>query len=186
MTQLRRVSLAALAILVAGCFEPNSDECSPGVVCPPDTRCSGDKTQCIGLNETCGNMVKEGDERCDDGNVRNGDECRADCKGFATCGDGNPDTDLKDDDGNQLELCDDGNNVSGDGCSADCKSTEVCGNSITDDERGEECDDGRDKQQRQLQRRTWRRLHVNIMCWGKWSGCRDSPPGIPAQEGHHR
>ncbi|PZR16003.1 MAG: hypothetical protein DI536_06795 [Archangium gephyra] len=144
MTQLRRLSLAALALVAVGCFEPNSDECSPGVVCPAGSKCSGDKTQCIGLNDTCGNGVTEGSERCDDGNVRNGDDCRSDCRGRAACGDGNPDTDLRDEQGLQLELCDDGNNVSGDGCSADCKSTEDCGNNISDTARGEECDDGRD------------------------------------------
>jgi cysteine-rich repeat protein len=68
-------------------------------------------------------------EVCDDGNMRSGDGCSADCSSTELCGNGilNPGED-----------CDDGNTRSGDGCSADCRSIELCGNGIVDI--GETCD----------------------------------------------
>jgi cysteine-rich repeat protein len=60
----------------------------------------------------CGNGTVEGPERCDDGNVGDGDGCDSNCtptgcgNGVVTAG----------------EACDDGNTVSGDCCSALCQS----------------------------------------------------------------
>ena len=67
----------------------------------------------IDVNATtsvCGDGILEGSEACDDGNVTDGDGCRADCS-IEICGDGILDLG---------EACDDGNTTSGDGCSADC------------------------------------------------------------------
>ncbi|HEY5961567.1 MAG TPA: DUF4215 domain-containing protein, partial [Polyangiaceae bacterium] len=73
---------------------------------------------------TCGDGVRDGAERCDDGNDRPADGCSPDCavepqctaSGCASrCGDGIilP---------GESEECDDGNSLDGDGCSATCKS----------------------------------------------------------------
>ena len=76
----------------------------------------------------CGNGERTADEACDDGNLRNGDGCSANCLGIeagfscfpagqacraiARCGDGVVAS---------SEPCDDGNRDDGDGCSARCK-----------------------------------------------------------------
>jgi fibro-slime domain-containing protein len=76
----------------------------------------------------CGNGERTKNEACDDGNMKDGDGCSADClkieEGFscfpagqacrvvARCGDGIIAS---------SELCDDGNTKDGDGCSAKCK-----------------------------------------------------------------
>ncbi|MBL90239.1 MAG: hypothetical protein CMH56_00305 [Myxococcales bacterium] len=78
---------------------------------------------------TCGDLVIDTGEICDDGNTEGGDGCRADCT-EEICGDSILDP---------RELCDDGNNTNGDGCRADC-TEEECGNAVPDV--GEECDDG--------------------------------------------
>jgi fibro-slime domain-containing protein len=78
----------------------------------------------------CGDGVREGTERCDDGNVKAFDGCSPTCRlepscpngaCVAVCGDAllfDFDADL---DGKNDEDCDDGNNRNGDGCSATCK-----------------------------------------------------------------
>lgn len=71
----------------------------------------------------CGNGVREGAERCDDGNDRPADGCSSDCEAeprcstsgcSSQCGDGMilP---------GEAEECDDGNQLDDDGCSAACK-----------------------------------------------------------------
>ncbi|MDC0743573.1 FG-GAP-like repeat-containing protein [Polyangium mundeleinium] len=88
------------------------------LACAPS--CALDTAGCTKF--ACGNGVKEGAEACDDGNVKNGDGCRSDCKGVEQCGDGLLDAG---------EVCDDKNMVSGDGCDADCKPTfTTCGDGI--------------------------------------------------------
>jgi cysteine-rich repeat protein len=65
---------------------------------------------------TCGNGTLEPGEVCDDGNQRQGDGCRFDCRGVERCGDGITD---------YGEACDDGNQIDGDGCSPACQRGEV-------------------------------------------------------------
>jgi cysteine-rich repeat protein len=138
---LKRVLvLTSLCLAAAGCFSPASVECSTGLVCPPGTQCTEDGDECISITATCGNGKSDPGEKCDDGNVKNYDGCRADCRGEGRCGDGFADIDLILPDGGPLEVCDNGGG-SGDGCSADCRSLEICGNQIVDV--GEDCDDGR-------------------------------------------
>ncbi|MBI3783570.1 MAG: DUF4215 domain-containing protein [Deltaproteobacteria bacterium] len=91
----------------------------------------------------CGNGVRDPGERCDDGNVIDGDDCDSNCQ-LTGCGNGAT---------SPGEECDDFNNTSGDGCTADCRLEEgwacppqggvchtVCGDGLV---RGaEQCDDG--------------------------------------------
>jgi cysteine-rich repeat protein len=65
---------------------------------------------------TCGNGTVEPGEVCDDGNQRQGDGCRFDCRGTERCGDSLTDFG---------EECDDGNALDGDGCSPACQRGEV-------------------------------------------------------------
>jgi len=60
----------------------------------------------------CGDGIKASSEKCDDGNLINGDGCSADCKIEGDCGNGII---------NLEEECDDGNIENGDGCSKQCK-----------------------------------------------------------------
>ncbi len=76
----------------------------------------------------CGDGIVDVAERCDDGNLIDGDGCNADCT--PTCGDGVVAVG---------EACDDGNRIDGDGCDRNCTPT-GCGNGIVT--AGEECDDG--------------------------------------------
>jgi cysteine-rich repeat protein len=77
----------------------------------------------------CGDLVVSPPERCDDGNLVNGDGCDSNCietgcpNGAVSPG----------------EACDDGNLVNGDGCDDNC-TLSVCGNGRTGVD--EECDDG--------------------------------------------
>ena len=80
----------------------------------------------------CGdNLLGEGVEECDDGNLDDGDGCDANCEIEPGCGNGQID------DG---EACDDGNLDNGDGCDDACQFEIFCGNGNVDE--GEECDDG--------------------------------------------
>jgi cysteine-rich repeat protein len=78
----------------------------------------------------CGDGVVDVDEKCDDGNIYDGDGCSSTCAIEPRCGDGMV---------TSGELCDDGNAVDGDQCESDC-TLPVCGNGIVD--QGEVCDDG--------------------------------------------
>ena len=61
----------------------------------------------------CGNGVLEGNEKCDDGNLVNGDGCSSTCtiETLSVCG-----NNIKE----GTEQCDDGNLINGDGCSSTC------------------------------------------------------------------
>jgi len=158
----RWLVLASLAI--SACARPpDSQECLTGITCPEGTKCAAAQPICI-IND-CGDGIQQSTEKCDDGNVVDGDGCAANCLSKEVCGDsvlnsaageicddGNDDggdgcsADCKSVEtcGNGIrdvtEVCDDGNTVPGDGCSGNCKSTEVCGNNIVDI--NEQCDDG--------------------------------------------
>lgn len=85
---------------------------------------------CPAIGPVCGDGYREpGCERCDDGNLVDGDGCDSNCtptacgNGIATAG----------------EVCDDGDLDDGDGCDSNCTPTS-CGNDIVTT--GEACDDG--------------------------------------------
>jgi cysteine-rich repeat protein len=82
---------------------------------------------------TCGDLVVDDDrgERCDDGNLDEGDGCSPECLP-EYCGNGVVDPG---------EECDDGDFEPGDGCGPTCLREE-CGNGFVDVGRGEGCDDG--------------------------------------------
>src|SRR6185295_15238143 len=128
-------AVIATALIAGSCFEPGSQPCIDGSVCPKNFKCTATGEACIPAESHCGDGIKDPDEACDDGNVKDGDGCSHDCKSDETCGNGIRDA-------VSGEACDDGNNISGDGCSADCQSKEGCGNNHPDP--GEECDDGND------------------------------------------
>jgi cysteine-rich repeat protein len=131
MAMTRWLALVMLA-LIAGCARaPQATECLTGITCPEGTKCAAAQPVCITNN--CGDGIEQSTERCDDGNITDGDGCAADCRSTEVCGDGVFNSAAG-------EVCDDSNTLGGDGCAADCKSVEVCGNSIRDV--GEACDDG--------------------------------------------
>ena len=82
----------------------------------------------------CGDGHLDRSEACDDGNLVDRDDCRANCK-LATCGDGVPNV-L----GAKPEACDDGNAVDTDSCTPQCKLA-VCGDGVLY-KALEACDDG--------------------------------------------
>ncbi|MBI5486039.1 MAG: FG-GAP repeat protein [Deltaproteobacteria bacterium] len=81
----------------------------------------------------CGDGIVQPDvgEECDDGDLDDGDDCRANCR-LPRCGDGIVHADY--------EECDDGNADGGDGCTAECRSAR-CGDGVVL-VGVEECDDG--------------------------------------------
>jgi len=125
-------AVIATALVAGSCFEPGSQPCVDGSVCPKNFKCTATGDACIPAESRCGDGIKDPNEACDDGNVKDGDGCSHDCQSNETCGNGVRDAVVG-------EVCDDGNTVSGDGCSADCLSKEGCGNGRQDP--GEECDD---------------------------------------------
>lgn len=112
-------------------LDTETELCLAGTRCPTGWRCAANQDVCI--DSGCGDGIADlrAGEACDDGNIIDGDDCSADCKSLASCGNGFFDPG---------EICDDYNNVSGDGCSADCLSNETCGNGYRDLD--EFCDDG--------------------------------------------
>jgi cysteine-rich repeat protein len=124
--------LAVTCLLIAACANPPlAHECATGITCPSGTKCAAAQQVCI--TNDCGDGVVQGTEKCDDGNILDGDGCAANCLSKEICGDGVINAPAG-------EICDDGNATGGDGCSADCKSVETCGNGIRDV--NEVCDDG--------------------------------------------
>ncbi len=123
----------------------------------------GPGTACAVRADTCGDWMlrpTEGGERCDDGNVKDGDGCDGNCT-LTACGNGITTAGEQCDDGNATngdgcdgnclvsrcgngivagaEVCDDGNTDDGDGCDHTCVPT-GCGNGVVTG--GEQCDDG--------------------------------------------
>jgi len=83
----------------------------------------------------CGdnNIDSANSEKCDDGNLIDGDGCSSTCQ-IEVCGNGIQEG---------VEVCDDGNTVDNDGCSADCSVLDLCGNGKI--ESPETCDDANRK-----------------------------------------
>jgi cysteine-rich repeat protein len=92
------------------CISPTPSRCSDDLVCPIGWDCTADNTGCRATS--CGNawIDEDRNELCDDGNLRDGDFCSADCKSNYTCGNGvidNESTGLLVGD-IRTEACDDG------------------------------------------------------------------------------
>ena len=95
-----------------------------------------------GINLIAGNLCGNGRvdvdpfnaEECDDGNLRDNDQCTSLCK-IATCGDGVVQV--------GVEECDDGNFFNTDACTNDCKKAR-CGDNYVY-ARFEECDNNTDE-----------------------------------------
>src|SRR5690349_15927727 len=86
------VLLMVCAIAATGCpSQENAIVCeAEGVtyLCPEHTVCGGVQRLCIDTRDNaCGNGQPDGDEECDDGNLKNGDGCSKDCK-REVCGNG--------------------------------------------------------------------------------------------------
>ena len=76
---MKRLSLAILLAFAASCAnQPAAHECATGIVCPDPLQCAAAQAVCI--SNSCGNGVVDPGEECDDGNIKNGDGCSADCK----------------------------------------------------------------------------------------------------------
>jgi cysteine-rich repeat protein len=131
-TLLRIVLVTGLVSAFAACAQPpEAVECKTGITCPEGTKCAAVQQICI-IND-CGDGVVQSSEKCDDGNILDGDGCAANCLSLETCGDGVLNSAAG-------EICDDGNTTGGDGCASDCVSVEICGNGVRDV--SEACDDG--------------------------------------------
>ena len=66
----RLATVAVSLLCLPQCTEPESDECSTGIVCPVGSACSGDGTICI--YSDCGDGEVQEGEVCDDGNLTDG------------------------------------------------------------------------------------------------------------------
>jgi cysteine-rich repeat protein len=126
----RLITIASFA-LAACAGQPDASVCATGITCPEGTKCAAAQMICI--TNDCGDGVQQSTEKCDDGNIIDGDGCAANCGSREICGDGVLNSAAG-------ELCDLGDTLGGDGCAADCRSIEICGNMIRDV--GEACDDG--------------------------------------------
>src|SRR5687767_276639 len=131
-----------VAFALAGCLDSELVECADGRLCPRGTACDvvhhtcvapdqlvvceglADFAECTAVEDGrcfdgvclaagCGNGLEEPEENCDDGNVRSGDGCSADCTSEERCGDGFADV-------GRGEQCDDGNTRGHDGCTNGC------------------------------------------------------------------
>ncbi|MEM9490772.1 MAG: hypothetical protein AAGC55_16615 [Myxococcota bacterium] len=113
---MRYSLLGVLVVLGGSCLPVRTTECATGRLCPPDTLCSNAGDGCVPVTGGCGDGVidSELDEQCDDGNVRDDDQCSADCRSDKSCGNGIRDVSTG-------EVCDDGNRDDSDSCSADCQ-----------------------------------------------------------------
>src|SRR6185503_4143697 len=131
MASITRCLILASLALAACAGKPDATECATGITCPEGTKCAAAQPICITNN--CGDGVQQSTEKCDDGNILDGDGCAANCGSREVCGDFVLNAAAG-------EVCDDNNTLGGDGCAADCKSIEICGNMIRDV--GEACDDG--------------------------------------------
>lgn len=122
------VAIVALAALNGSCLYGTATTLCErsGLLCGPGQVCTVDQDACIVIGG-CGDGHPTGDEVCDDGNVRDGDGCSADCQSNETCGNGIIDLAAG-------EFCDGGDN-----CSSTC-ALKACGNRIVD--LNEDCDTG--------------------------------------------
>lgn len=144
----------------------NGDPCDPsapgscGVILGDNQRCrvrSGDGCSVSCLIEKCGNGRIDAREECDDGNTVSGDHCSASCL-IQFCGNGRTDEGEECDPGGTCAEIDDDKPCPLDGvcpppaavclpsfhptCSTSCRKERRCGDGFTEEDMGEECDDG--------------------------------------------
>lgn len=143
-----------------GIPDPGFEQCDTGLA-NSDSEPNACRSDC--RLPTCGDLVTDRGEQCDDGNDEQALHCLTGCV-LNVCGDQVVDPGIEECDDNDLddgddctnacaiarcgdlslhrgdELCDDGNTDSGDGCRGDCRKVEVCGDGLPD--MGEACDDG--------------------------------------------
>lgn len=146
----------------------NGDPCNPnepascGVILGDNQRCrvrNGDGCSAACLIEKCGNKRIDAGEECDDGNTISGDGCSASCL-LQICGNGRTEEGEECDPGGTCVL-DDDKPCPLDGvcdssevpclpnfhatCSTSCQKKRRCGDGFTEEDLGEECDDGNER-----------------------------------------
>lgn len=130
-------SIVCVGLVVGSCAQWKPDECASGRECPPGTRCAAAQDICIAT--ACGDGVIEMTERCDDGNIIEGDGCSPTCHSTEVCGNGIVDVFASE--AFVDEACDDiGESAT---CNWDC-TVARCGDGILNTTAGEQCDDGQD------------------------------------------
>ena len=85
MTSITRWLVLASLALAACARPPDSQECKTGITCPEGTKCAAAQPICI--TNDCGDGIQQSTEKCDDGNVVDGDGCAKDCLSKEVCGD---------------------------------------------------------------------------------------------------
>ena len=114
------------ALAGASCFQPASEVCSGGVICPSGFKCTADGKACRAQTNNCGNGTMQTGETCDDGNLTDCDGCSSDCHSMESCGNSVIDARCG-------ETCDLGADIMAcRGCAPDCKSQQTCGDGIVD------------------------------------------------------
>src|SRR3954471_5386119 len=90
---IRVIAIVAMTTVVAisgSClFGTATNLCDLDRRCSPGQTCAAHQDVCIDIGG-CGDGIVDRDkgEVCDDGNIKNGDGCSADCKSDETCGNG--------------------------------------------------------------------------------------------------
>src|ERR1051325_9813151 len=85
--------LGLIAAAISACASPAAQECgATGVYCPAGYHCAAAEGVCISDKNSCGDAHLDPGEACDDGNIKDGDGCSADCKSDESCGNGTIDT----------------------------------------------------------------------------------------------
>lgn len=107
------------ALSSSSCLDSSTAVCPSGLRCLQGHRCVQSELRWTCIAGGCGDGIVSGDEKCDDGNLLNGDGCNAKC---GLCGDGIVDHDMG-------EECDDGNDDDGDSCTIQCRHA-VCGDGL--------------------------------------------------------
>jgi cysteine-rich repeat protein len=109
------MTLAAIAAPSSSCwFASGTTLCErSGLRCNPGQVCALSQDVCIDPSG-CGDGIVQGNEVCDNGDVRDGDGCSANCLSDESCGNGVVDSVAG-------ETCDKGDTMDGDGCSAECR-----------------------------------------------------------------
>jgi cysteine-rich repeat protein len=110
---------AADVCVASGCATPQDAQACDGhdelSACRSETIVHGFCRGGACFEASCGDGVRDPDEKCDDGNVLASDGCASNCQSDETCGNGVLDIAVG-------ETCDDGvRGLTGDGCSSQCQ-----------------------------------------------------------------
>lgn len=154
------LAAVAAAVLSSSCFlGTKTTLCeASGLRCKPGQVCAAEQGVCINIGG-CGDGLIGAGEACDDGNIRDGDSCSADCTSDETCGNGvtdevngescdgepncNSDCQLEECGNSIIDINEDCDNAGMDsrGCNSDCTFA-TCGDTYQNSAADEECDDG--------------------------------------------